>query len=443
MKVLFTTPVLEHPAAGGPQLRITNSIKALNTISELHVISRVSMEALGGAYAENYFKSICHRFTYSSPSVPISAPITLLDRIARYRVESRSTFSILVNLPFKVFYKIYEFIKRDSNNNLDKDVKFIKNYVVNNNIDIIWFGYGNISFDLMKALKECLPKTKMVCDTDSVWSRYVLRELDVEMDPERRKAIKEKGLVKEAEEKSWVAFMDVTTAVSEVDAEYYRSIASDINKIKVFSNVIDTAMYKNTLPPPDGLIKPCMYLAGTFGHYHSPMNWAARWIIEEILPLVKKKIPDIHFYMVGRGGEIIWGELNNPSVTVTGKLLSVLPYLCNADVALVPLKFESGTRFKILEAGACGIPIVSTTLGAEGIPVTHNKDILIADTPIEFAEAIIRIIQDKKFAAEMAINCKKLIENKYSVQHLAEEGKAILEYIKENNTKSDTNLIKN
>ena len=430
MKILFTTPVLEHPAAGGPQLRITNSIKALNMISELHVISRVSSKEIGGKTSETYFKSISYKFLFS-PSVR-----NFIGNVAIYRRSNgNKTLNMFINLPFKVFTRLYDaanYLKRDS---LNKDAVFIKKYAILNKIDIIWFGYGNISFDLMKTLKARLPDVRMVCDTDSVWSRFVLRELDVELNPARRKIIETLGPIKEAEEKRWVEFMDVTTAVSEVDAEYYRSISRNPNKIHVFSNVIDIAMYKNAPSPPDSFKKPCMYLAGSFGRYHSPMDWAARWIIEEILPLVKKKIPDIHFYMVGKGSEIVWGKLNNPSVTVTGKLVSVLPYLCNADVALVPLKFESGTRFKILEAGVCGIPIVSTTLGAEGIPITHNRDILIADTPIEFAEAIIRIIQDKKFAEEIAKHCKKLVEKKYSVEYLAEEGKAILEYIKESYTK--------
>ena len=431
MKILFTTPILGHPAIGGPILRITNSIKALNMIAEVHVISRVPMALLGGVNAEKYFRKICYKFKYS-PSVVRRD----LEKIANYRVGIKNLIiNQIINFPFRVFGKIYNYAVTKPHNYFIWDVQFIRNYVIKHHIDVIWFGYGNISFDLMKALKECLPKVKMVCDTDSVWSRFILREIDVETDPARRKIIEESGLVKETEEKHWVEFMDVTTAVSEVDAEYYRSIVADSNKIKIFSNVIDLAMYKEAPQPPDNFKTPCLYLAGTFGHYHSPMDWAARWIIEEVLPIVKKKMPEIHFYMVGKDSEIVWGQLNDPSVTVTGKLPSVLPYLCNSDVALVPLKFESGTRFKILEAGACGVPIVSTTLGAEGIPVTAQKDILIADTPMEFAEAIIKVIGDKKFAKEMAGNCKKLIENKYSVENLAEEGRAILEYIKETNIK--------
>jgi glycosyltransferase involved in cell wall biosynthesis len=106
-----------------------------------------------------------------------------------------------------------------------------------------------------------------------------------------------------------------------------------------------------------------------------------------------------------------------------------LPYLCNTDVALVPLKFESGTRFKILEAGACKVPLVSTTLGAEGIPVIDGEHILIADEPEDFAKAIVRLLDDKELARKLAVNCNDLVNKNFSVESLAAEAKKILGYL--------------
>jgi glycosyltransferase involved in cell wall biosynthesis len=108
---------------------------------------------------------------------------------------------------------------------------------------------------------------------------------------------------------------------------------------------------------------------------------------------------------------------------------SVLPYLCHADVALVPLHFESGTRFKILEAGACGVPQVSTTLGAEGIPVVDGRDILIADRPEAFAGAILRLLEDKPLAARLAESCERLVREQFSVPRLGRDAKSILAYL--------------
>lgn len=122
-------------------------------------------------------------------------------------------------------------------------------------------------------------------------------------------------------------------------------------------------------------------------------------------------------------------EINDPGITIAGELPSVLPYLRHADVALVPLRFESGTRFKILEAGVCGIPVVSTTLGAEGLFVTDGKDISIADEPESFADSIISIITNHDLASELAKNLRVLVHEKYSIASLAREGRFILGYL--------------
>ena len=96
------------------------------------------------------------------------------------------------------------------------------------------------------------------------------------------------------------------------------------------------------------------------------------------------------------------------------------------DVALVPLKFESGTRFKILEAGACGIPIVSTTLGAEGIPLTNGKNILIADNSKSFAKSVIRLLSDRDFAKQISHDCRNFILKNYTIDVLSAEAESIL-----------------
>jgi len=267
--------------------------------------------------------------------------------------------------------------------------------------DVIWLGYGNLSYTLLAYLKQH-SNYRIVLDTDSVWSRFVLRGLPFAQNEEERRRIEKEGREKEEEERRGSQLADVTTAVSRADAAYYRHVADNPAQVHIFSNVIDIDAYQQVPPPAKQLRRPCIYLAGTFGP-RSPMEDAARWFTSNVLHLVRRQIPDVHFYIVGRGSDTTLSDISDSGITTTGELPSVLPYLCHADVALVPLRFESGTRFKILEAGACGIPVVSTTLGAEGIPVTHEYDILIADEPEPFADSIIRLLTDRDFAVEMAI----------------------------------------
>jgi len=409
-KVLYVTPVLLYPAAGGPALRVESSVKALSKICDLHIIARRSKYQTGGNVAIEFYKKLC-----------INLEFVPLERF---------------NFPAYIFRKFIGLGRRLLRRPIDPinlypvnliDAIFVTNYAKKNDINIVWFSYGNISYDIIKQVKYLNPNLKLICDTDSVWSRFILRELPYEAAPRRRKQIEAEGLKKEKEENDWVRICDVTTAVSEVDADFYRKLTDSQEKIMPFSNVIDLDSYTVYREPPVGFVKPCIYVAGTFYH-NSPMEKATRWFIVEVFHLIKVHVPYVHLYIIGIGSDTTLKDINNPSITVTGMLDTVLPYLYNSDVSIVPLSFESGTRFKILEAGACGIPIVSTTLGAEGIPVENGLNILIADQAEDFAMAVVKIIKDKAFAKEIAANCQILIENNYSIQHLMKEGKHILNF---------------
>ena len=403
MRVLFTSPILEHPPAGGPQLRIENSIKALSVHCELDVISRAPAPRETRERTAAFLGRYSTHFGYA-PRVERDPPANRVLR--RLRRTAR------------------ELTDADAR----EDAHMILEHVDRRGIDVVWFGYGNLSHGAMRRVRAARPRLRIVCDTDSVWSRFVLRELPYAKGL-RKLRIALSGKLKEREERTWVRICDVTAAVSEVDADYYRGLGPHPDRVRVFPNVIDLASYAERPPRPSGLHSPSIYLAGTFGHYHSAMDAAARWVLEKVLPRLLARHPDLHFYIVGNNSDRGFGHLNGPNITATGRVDSVLPYLCHADVALVPLHFESGTRFKILEAGACNVPLVSTTLGAEGIPVVNGRDILLADEPGVFADAILRLIEDKAFAARIAANCRRLVEQDFCVARLARDAKSILDHL--------------
>lgn len=403
MKILFTTPIIEHPAAGGPQLRIENSIKALARVSDLYVVSRSTKRNTGGDKAVEFYSSLVKSFSLA-PSVSNLSNNRYINKLQRTIRSVRKPA-------------------------LDQDVDYLVKIIEKECIKIVWFGYGNISFDLIKLFKKVKPEIKIICDTDSVWSRFILRELPYETDEKRIAKIKAEGLAKEKEEQEWVNLCDITTAVSEVDADYYKGLATDKSRIMLFSNVIDINSYSDKVSKPTHVKSPNIYLAGSFGP-QSAMDKAARWFIKDIYPIIKKEIPELHFYIIGRGSKETLIDIEDDSITILGKVNSVLPYLKHTDVSLVPLKFESGTRFKIMEAAACKIPIVSTELGAEGIPVTNEIDILIADEPNEFAQAVIKLIKNKDFSKTIAANCFSLISKNNSVESLTFEAKEILKRLK-------------
>lgn len=408
-RILFTSPQLSHPPIGGPNLRIENSIKALSRVSELHLVGQKSLQNMGGPAAVSFYLRYCKTVR--------PGPRDIQKRVAN--AARRAINALSRRLVNRIL------LPAQPDRGVDCGHLVHRARVVD--ADLIWLGYGNISYEILKYFKTHT-NYKVVLDTDSVYSRYVLRGLPFVRNREERCNIEAKGRAKEEEERWGTALADVTTAVSEVDAAYFRKLAVHQEQVQLFSNVIDIESYAVIPPAAEGLRHPCFYLAGTFWPT-SPMDDAARWIIHEVLPALRRMIPAVHFYIAGQGSRETLAGVEDPGITVLGMLPSVLPYLCHVDAAVVPLRYESGTRYKILEAGACGIPVVSTTLGAEGLPLVHEKHLLIADNPEQFAGSIARLLCDRPLAVSLASSLKSLVVQCNSVASLEKEASVILRYL--------------
>ncbi len=150
------------------------------------------------------------------------------------------------------------------------------------------------------------------------------------------------------------------------------------------------------------------------GGMHWPPNAdGVNWFIEAILPGIRKQIPNMRFVAVGRlpSTGIHTGD---PKVILPGYVPDLDEYWSSSRVFIVPLRSGGGMRVKILDAWMKGIPVVSTTIGAEGISYTPGKDILIADDPVEFSQAVIRIITDDQLAQSLKVNSWNTLSKHYS-----------------------------
>lgn len=419
--VVFTTPLLAHPPVGGPALRVENSILALARIADVHVHVRVDWREAGGSET---FRFLGRHVAGCHPAAGCGPWRSALRRAAAGRVGWLSDSG---SGAVRLLRRVVRGLLRIANRLLgapDEAAEVVA-LARRKSARVVWFGYGNISFDVMRRVRALAPDLKLVCDTDSVWSRFVLRELEIETDPARRAEIEAEGLTKEREEREWMQFCDVTTAVSPVDAEYYESLNTGGRRVMLFRNVINLATYESPPPPAPGLAACSIFLAGSFWP-KSPMEHAARWFLDHVLPIVRESCPGVVFYIAGKGSDEVLADVASPHVRVLGRVDSVLPYLCHAGVAVVPLFFESGTRFKILEAGACRVPVVSTTLGAEGIEVVSGRDLLLADAPAEFAAGVVRVLSDSSLARQLGTNLHALVAEDYSLTTLAAEGSEVL-----------------
>jgi glycosyltransferase involved in cell wall biosynthesis len=139
------------------------------------------------------------------------------------------------------------------------------------------------------------------------------------------------------------------------------------------------------------------------------------WFIHEIYPLIREKCPDVVLDVVGSRPpqELVALSGEEAGICVTGYVPDPAIYLEQAALTIVPLRAGGGMRVKILNALAQGIPIVSTTLGAEGIDVTSGQDVLMADAPQDFAEACLRLLQDPELGQKLADNGRRLAQEAY------------------------------
>ncbi|MGB9594871.1 MAG: glycosyltransferase family 4 protein [Candidatus Poribacteria bacterium] len=149
------------------------------------------------------------------------------------------------------------------------------------------------------------------------------------------------------------------------------------------------------------------------------MNWqpnedAVLYFCDKIFPLIKGKIPQIRFYIVGSNPTERVTKLRNiDGVIVTGLVDDVRDYISQSAVFVVPLRIGGGTRLKILQALAMKKAVVSTSIGCEGLGLIHNEHLLISDDPKEFAESVMLLLNDKDLRYRLGENGRKLVEDKY------------------------------
>lgn len=208
-------------------------------------------------------------------------------------------------------------------------------------------------------------------------------------------------------------------------------IASDLDATR--SGLSNVEVIRNTYPRPERPVgrpaaskPPRLLFQGNLGY--PPNIDAAQWLVGEIAPLVRSSVPDAEVRLVGRPGTNV-RELQRPgTVTVVGEVPAMEHELAQASVAVVPVRYGSGTRIKILESFAHRVPVVSTTLGAEGLDAVDGVHLLLADDPVEFSAAIRRLLADAQLRVRLAESAEAFYLERYdgrrardAVRHLVEE----------------------
>jgi polysaccharide biosynthesis protein PslH len=192
--------------------------------------------------------------------------------------------------------------------------------------------------------------------------------------------------------------------------------------VTVVPTGVDTGKYSPA--PPAKAEPPRIVFLGS-------MDWepnidAVTYFCREIFPRVRASLPGASFWIVGRNPHASVRQLASDGVEVTGTVASVAEYLRDATVVVVPLRIGGGTRLKIFEAMATGKAVVSTTIGAEGLPVQSGRDLILADESPTFAEAVILLLSDAAVRRHYEEAAAKLAA-KYDWSNIVEQFAAVLQ----------------
>ena len=209
---------------------------------------------------------------------------------------------------------------------------------------------------------------------------------------------------------------DIVTCASEIDRQTFQR-TNAAGRFEIIPNGVDVEDYQ---PAYGSEEEAHLIYIGSMDWY--PNEDAVAFFADEVLPKIREKLPDVQFSAVGGNPSPRVQKLAARShILVTGRVPEIKPYFARATVFVVPLRIGSGTRLKILEALAMGKAVVSTTVGAEGLNLVDGEEILIADEPRTFAEAVLRLLTDASLRRKIGENGRARVERDYDWRRIGEK----------------------
>ena len=222
-------------------------------------------------------------------------------------------------------------------------------------------------------------------------------------------------------EKSACDLAEAVAVCSACDGEVLREISPNVRQF-VVPNVVDVEKYA---PSAHGDGRTVLFVGA--------MDWlpnqdGADFLVHDILPRLRQLVPSVRVVLAGRNPSpaMLRRYAEFPDVTFTGTVAELRPIIARSAVCVVPLRIGSGTRLKILEASAMAKPVVSTTLGAEGLDLRHGHEILLEDNPRLFAEAVALLLTDPARAAAIGSAARLAVEKHYSIPALRRQLRQLL-----------------
>lgn len=378
MNILLLTQVLPYPPDSGPKVKTLNVIKYLARRHQITLVSFVRGDQSADIAALQKYCRAVH-------TVPIQRQVWL-DAIALGR-------SLLNGQPWMMV--------RDDRKAMRE---MLRQVTAGAQFDVVQADQLN-----MAQFAAEVPGAMRIVDThNALWLLYQ-RLAQTMSGPRRWLLERDWRLLKEYEAGVLTEF-DAAVAVSEEDKSALVQAGAPAEKITVIPISVDCDELSPVTPVP--LANHILHI-GTM--YWPPNVDGILWFIKEVYPLIRERRPDVVFDVVGARPPDSIRALGGAStgINVTGYVEDTRPFLRQAGVMVVPLRAGGGMRVKILNSMSQAMPIVSTTIGAEGIEGVNGCHLFVADSPEDFARATLQLLEDRALAHQMGLNGRQLILSRY------------------------------
>ena len=386
LKVLFVSTRAPFPPNTGHFQRTFNVIRQVSRAVDVYLVAfygrnleRGEKETVGSEL-RNY-----------SQQVHLE---DLKDELSVFRTALRVLLSFMLGKP----YVAVRYYQRSTAQTLEKIIR-------ENAIDVVHLD--------MLPLAEYIKHTgsvPVVLTNHNVESLRLLRRAETESGAIRRAFLTLQAKLLLKYERSVMGILKHCVAVSEEDRHYLEKFNANCNYY-VVPNGVDLAFYRRSGRGSTG--KTLLWV----GSMADPYNCKAiEYFVEEVFPKLLDRYPDIKWNVVGKEPPKV---LRNAAVAYPGNI-SLLGYVddvrpCyeDSDVLVIPLLSGSGTKLKVIEGMAMSMPIVTTSIGAEGLELADGKDVFIADNNNSFADAVSKLIDSQELRDKFSANVRKIAENHY------------------------------
>lgn len=395
MKTLFLTQILPYPPNAGPRVKTWYVLQHLSRKSnQIHLFTFIREEEIPFLPK---VESICEEVT----PIPIK----------RNRIKDSFYFveSLIKNSSFLVTRDQSKFMKQR-----------IKESILKQPYDVIHADQLTMAQFAIYAKEVHLntypdrePPTTIFDAHNATWT--IMDRMRSQVSFYARPIVHRETRLIKIYEGQLIQKFDHTLTVTEIDKNAFLGTIPEAKDLEPKLKVIPIAVDTDDLVPVNRDIDSQEII--TLGTLHYPPNAdGIRWFMKDVFPLVLQNNPQAKLTIIGKNPPkdfFQFQEHHREKIQITGYVDQLEPYLEKAALIVVPVLAGGGMRVRILEAFSRQIPVVTTTIGLEGINAVHEKDVLVADTPEQFAKETLKLLENPELRKMIAVNGRNLVKEKY------------------------------